>query len=169
MATSSKCNISNPTKTLPNQKSISKKSRIFAIIRNTTVYNEAIDSLQIRICINKALLNAKASSYLEVASIILNPRGNIVVLTKDNCTASDIFQLQKQIQKALNSLDKHTESIKTSEDWAKVLFYGIYEEYFPNIVDGIEKLKKEIEDLNCNVNIMNMPKYYSRPERKEGK
>jgi hypothetical protein len=169
VAASSKSSTSNPAKTFPDQKSISKKSRTFTILRNTTADNQSINPLQIRDCINHALLDAKASPQLKVASATLNPRGNIVVLTKDNCTATEVLKFQDQIQKAVNSLDKHTENIQTSEDWAKVLVHGIHQEYFPDTIDGMEKLKKEIEDFNSRVKVMNTPRYLLRPERRNGK
>jgi hypothetical protein len=169
VATTPKAPTSNSSKTLPEQKTLSKKSRTFTILRKTTEHNKSINSLHIRDCINQALLDAKASPYLKVASTSLNPRGNIVVLTKDNCSAAEVLKFQDQIQKAVNSLDKHTENIKTSEDWAKVLVHGIYQEYFPDTVDGMEKLKKEIEDFNSKVKVMNTPRYLLRPERRVGK
>jgi hypothetical protein len=46
---------------------------------------------------NQAQPIAKALTQLKVANTTLNPRGNIVVLTKDNCTAANVLHFKDQI------------------------------------------------------------------------
>jgi hypothetical protein len=92
VAAFSKSSTSTSTKILSEPKPFSKKSRTFTILKKTSANNPTINSLHIIDCINQAILDAKASSHLKVASTTLNPRGNIVVLTKDNCSAFEVLK-----------------------------------------------------------------------------
>jgi hypothetical protein len=109
---------SSKAKTIQGQE-ISKKQRTFTITRNTTSDNKDINSTVLRDTINTALSKAQAPSQLKVSSATLNPRGNIVILTKDNCTAEEVLQFREQIEKAVQKYDQDVKEIRTSEQWAR--------------------------------------------------
>jgi hypothetical protein len=56
-------------------------------------------------------------------------------------------------------MHKETVEIKSSEDWAKILVYGLYRKYVLDIPEVIQKLKAEVEDYNSKVKVMNSSIY----------
>jgi hypothetical protein len=49
------------------------------------------------------------------------------------------------------------------------LVLAIHEEYLSDIADGMEKLKKEVENFNSKVKVINTARYPLRPERSKRK
>lgn len=164
-----------PKKPQPSQTAenyITKADRRFTITRNTTDIAAEIkrfDAAKARNLINNTLTKQNAPSHLKVALCSMNARGNITVLCKDDCKATDIFKYRKAITTDLRAADQSVKDIHISESWTKVLIHGVDLRTFPDNDDGMDAMKSEIETYNSRVRVMIPVRYATSPEKRTGK
>jgi hypothetical protein len=149
-------------------KPISKAQRRFIILRESEGSSE-FEPVRIRDAINNALTRDKAPPTLKVAEVSLNPRGNIVILTRDNCTAEGVMKHKEAIEKAVKETDTKAKAIQSTEHWHKLLVHGIDIHSFPDGDEGMGRLRDEIETYNPSIQLMNNPRYLTRPEKRRDK
>ena len=147
---------------------ITKAQRRIVVLREKQE-NDTFNPATIRDAINNTLIQEKAPASLKVSSATLNPRGNVIVLTKDDCTSDQVLKYKDQIEKAVKTSDPHVKSIQSSEHWTKILVHSVSLDIFPDNPQGLSKLREEIETYNSKIQLAIQPRYLTRPDRREGK
>jgi hypothetical protein len=153
----------------PTSDTVKRSQRQIVILRETEPKESTFQAMKIRDAANKALSDAKAPPALKVASATRNARGNVILLTKDDCTSQQVMQFKGAIETALKKADPKIKSIQSSEHWTKLIIHGIDTIYFPDTKDGMEKLKTELETYNSKVKLAMAPRYLTRPEKRRNK
>ena len=139
------------------------------ILRQSETEESTFKDVTIRDVANKALIEAKAPASVEIASVTKNARGNIILLTKDNCTSEQVMQFIGVVVTALKRTDPKIKHIQSSEHWTKLIVHGVDTICFPDTKEGMEKLKAELENYNSRVKLAMAPRYLSRLEKRQGK
>ena len=156
-------------KTMPEPKpEITKAQRRIVILREPEE-TKTFDPIKTRDTINETLAKEKAPTTLKVASATLNPRGNVVILTKDDCTSEQILKYKDQVEKAAKAADPKIKSVQSTEHWAKVLVHGVSLEVFPDTPSGLASFREEIETYNSKIQLATYPRYLTKPESRQGK
>jgi hypothetical protein len=156
------------TPTTPATMENTKAQRRFMIIREPEE-TSTFQPHRIRDAINNALTTSNAPTELKVASVSINPRGNIVILTTENCNSRDILEYKEAIETAVRETDGKTRNVHTTDHWHKLLVHGVSLFAFPDNESGLSGFRDEIETYNPHVQLMTQPRYLTRPEKRAGK
>lgn len=124
---------------------------------------------QFRDAVNTALKNAGAPANALISSVNLNQNNNIVLLTREDCTANTILAYKDLIDRTAHQLDSSVVCIKPQEVWSKVAIHGINLEAFPDTAQGMQLLQEEIETHNPTITLTTLPRYLTRPENRINK
>jgi hypothetical protein len=144
-----------------------KKQRTIVVHRQPTA-TEPLDPLKMRDAINTALEQSKAPAHLRVATVTANHKNNIVLTTREDCTANTLLEFKATILQAITSVDGTPTNIQASKPWFKIMVHGIDTQRYPDNDSGMKTLQREIESLST-LKLTVAPRYASRPESRLGK
>ncbi|TGZ76151.1 hypothetical protein EX30DRAFT_375755 [Ascodesmis nigricans] len=151
------------TKTMTPAKAVTMAQRKIIVLRNAQASKMKTkeDLVAIRDAANKALVEAGALPHQKIACASTNAKGNFILLTRDDCKASELVNFHEAIKIQILQIDPAIESIQGQQTWLKLAIHGIDQLRFPPTEGGMRALQEEIETYNSDVNLLACPRYYT--------
>ncbi|TGZ78761.1 hypothetical protein EX30DRAFT_365763 [Ascodesmis nigricans] len=152
-------------------KAVTMTQRKIIVLRNAQVSKMKTkeDLVAIRDEANKTLLEAGALPHPKIACASVNAKGNLILLTRDDCKASELVNFHEAIKIRILQIDPAIESIQGQQTWLKLAIHGIDQLRFPPTEEGMQALQEEIETYNSEVNLLARPRYYTRAAARSSK
>jgi hypothetical protein len=144
-----------------------KKQRTI-VVRRQIATTAPLDSLRIRDAINSQLEKSRAPNHLRIVTVTTNQKNNIVLTTREDCTAITLLEFKAAILNAIASADGTPTAIQASQPWSKIMVHGIDTQRYPDTDTGMKTLQGEIES-HTSLKLATPPRYATRPESRVGK
>ena len=155
-------NISTPTKgTNINKNSTSYKNQRLVLI--TKDKNKEIDSYNLKNKVNKELKEKLNSSNNIIISIIKNKNNNIIITTKEGVSPNILLENRD----ILNNNFNYIKAIK-DRDYFNLIIHDIPNNIYKGPL-ALERIKKELEEDNLGLSLIDSPKWLSKKENRATK
>jgi uncharacterized protein YejL (UPF0352 family) len=118
---------------------------------------------------NAALHKANAPTNVAVMLVRQNMTGNLLLTPAPNSSVQELLQYADTISAAISSVNPSLQHPRPVEKWHKLAIHRVPTELYPDTEEGMRALQADIEQQNYVVQLTQLPRYMSHPDKRAGK
>jgi hypothetical protein len=98
-----------------------------------------------------------------------NMTGNLLLTPAPNTSVQELLQYADTISAAISTVNPSLQPPCPVEKWHKLAIHGVPTELYPDTKEGMWTLQTDIEQQNYAVQLTQLPRYISHPDKRAGK
>jgi hypothetical protein len=118
---------------------------------------------------NAALHKANAPTNVTVMLVRQNMTGNLLLTPAPNSSVQELLHHADTISAAISSVNPSLQPPRPVEKWHKLAIHRVPTELYPDTEEGMQALQADIEQQNYVVQLTQLPRYMSHPDKRAGK
>jgi hypothetical protein len=118
---------------------------------------------------NAALHKANALTNVAMMSVRQNMTGNLLLTPAPNTSIQELLQYADTISATISSVNLSLQPPRPVKKWHKLAIHGVPTELYPDTEEGIRMLQADIEQQNYMIQLTQLPRYMSHPDKRAGK
>jgi hypothetical protein len=124
---------------------------------------------QVGMAMKAALRTANAPTNVAIMSVRQNMTGNVLLTPAPNSSILELLQYADTISTTSSSVNPSLQPPHPVEKWHKLAIHGVPTELYPDTKEGMRALQADIEQQNYVVQLTQLPRYMSHPDKRAGK
>jgi hypothetical protein len=119
--------------------------------------------------INATLHKANTLTNVTVMSVRQNMTSNLLLTPAPDSSIQELLQYANTISATISSVNPSLQPPCPVEKWHKLAIHRVPTELYPDTEEGMQMLQADIEEQNYAVQLTQLPRYMSYPDKRAGK
>jgi hypothetical protein len=124
---------------------------------------------QVGMATNAALRKANAPTNIGVMSVRQNMTSNLLLTPAPNTSTQELPQYANTISAAISSVNPSLQPPRPVKKWHTLAVHGVPTELYPDTEEGMRALQADIKQQNYAIQLAQLPRYMSHPDKRAGK